>query len=126
MIENEKNKNKDDVRTKIIAGASKLFFYNGIKRVKMDDIASDLNISKRTIYEQFSDKEQLLTECLKYIYRELRHHGRTLIKGSSRNTLDVILILYKIYFDMLKRANRNFFIDVKKYPQIIKHQQRRE
>lgn len=126
MIENEKNKNKDDVRTKIIAGASKLFFDNGIKRVKMDDIASELNISKRTIYEQFSDKEQLLTECLKYIYRELRQHGRTLIKGSSRNTLDVILILYKIYFDMLKRANRNFFIDVKKYPQIIKHQQRRE
>ena len=92
----------------------------------MDDIAHELNVSKRTIYEHFTDKEQLLIECLKFIYQELRAQGKKLIRKSSRNTLDVILILYKIYFDMLKRANRNFFIDVKKYPQIIKHQQRRE
>ena len=117
---------REDVRTRIIEGASTLFFRNGIKSVKMDDIALELNVSKRTIYEHFTDKEQLLIECLKFIYQELRAQGKKLIRKSSRNTLDVILILYKIYFDMLKRANRNFFIDVKKYPQIIKHQQRRE
>ncbi len=117
---------REDVRTRIIEGASTLFFRNGIKSVKMDDIAHELNVSKRTIYEHFTDKEQLLIECLKFIYQELRAQGKKLIRKSSRNTLDVILILYKIYFDMLKRANRNFFIDVKKYPQIIKHQQRRE
>lgn len=117
---------KEDVRTRIIEGASTLFFRNGIKSVKMDDIAHELNVSKRTIYEHFTDKEQLLIECLKFIYQDLRAQGKKLIRKSSRNTLDVILILYKIYFDMLKRANRNFFIDVKKYPQIIKHQQRRE
>lgn len=120
------NKEKEDISKRIIRGASSLFFERGIKEVKMDDIARNLSVSKRTIYEQFSDKEQLLIECIKFIYREMRELAKEEIRKSSNNTLDVILILYYIHFEMIKRANKHFFIDLMKYPNIIKQREEKE
>lgn len=44
----------------IIEQAAKMFIHQGIKAVRMDDIARELSISKRTLYEIFNDKEELL------------------------------------------------------------------
>ena len=41
-----------------------LFSEHGIKNVSMDDIAHNMSVSKRTLYELFEDKETLLTECI--------------------------------------------------------------
>lgn len=43
-----------------------MFFANGIKSVRMDDIASACGISKRTLYENFSDREELIRQSLWY------------------------------------------------------------
>ena len=40
----------------IIERASEMFVANGIKSVRMDDIAHNLGVSKRTLYELFGDK----------------------------------------------------------------------
>lgn len=125
-VPTQQNKEKEEIRTRIIKGASALFFSRGIKIVKMDDIARELTISKRTIYEQFADKEQLLMECIKFIYSEMHEIAKQEIRKSSHNTLDVILILYYIYFEMIKRANKHFFIDLMKYPYIIKQREQKE
>lgn len=42
-----------------------MFVRQGIKSVRMDDIAQELGVSKRTLYEMFGDKEELLYLCLK-------------------------------------------------------------
>ncbi|MBQ5710342.1 MAG: TetR/AcrR family transcriptional regulator [Alistipes sp.] len=44
----------------IVEQAAKMFIHQGIKAVRMDDIARELSISKRTLYEIFHDKEELL------------------------------------------------------------------
>ena len=49
-----------DNRNRIIEGAAELFRTYGIKAVTMDSLASHLGMSKRTIYEVFSDKDELL------------------------------------------------------------------
>lgn len=48
------------VKERIIQSALNLFWRYGIKSVTMDDIAKDLGISKRTIYQHYSDKEAIL------------------------------------------------------------------
>lgn len=53
------------LRARIIDGAMQMFVRQGIKSVRMDDIAQELGISKRTLYEQFGDKEELLYLSLK-------------------------------------------------------------
>ena len=44
-------------RELIVEQAAKMFVNQGVKAVRMDDIAHELSISKRTLYELFGDKE---------------------------------------------------------------------
>ena len=60
----KENTPKKEIQNLIVETAHRLFIERGIKDVKMDDIAAELSISKRTIYELFNDKEQLLHEVL--------------------------------------------------------------
>lgn len=48
---------------KIVETASQLFLNRGIKAVSMDDVAQQLGISKRTLYEHFSSKDELVMKC---------------------------------------------------------------
>ena len=59
-----------ELRERIIDTALNSFATHGIKSITMDDIAAALGISKRTLYEVFSDKETLLMECLLKAQRE--------------------------------------------------------
>lgn len=47
-------------KERIIDQAMHMFVSQGIKSVRMDDIAQQLGVSKRTLYEMFGDKEGLL------------------------------------------------------------------
>ena len=55
-----------DLKERIVQTALVLFGKYGIKSITMDEIASGLGISKRTLYETFKDKESILMEC--YLY----------------------------------------------------------
>ncbi|MFI3302213.1 MAG: TetR/AcrR family transcriptional regulator [Rikenellaceae bacterium] len=54
----------DNQRERIINRALSMYIDQGVKSVRMDDIARDLHISKRTIYEIFGDKEELLYQSI--------------------------------------------------------------
>ncbi len=56
-----------------------MFLDEGIKSVRMDDIATRLGVSKRTLYEMFGDKQDLLEQSLKYHFERKRDdmHERT-------------------------------------------------
>lgn len=110
---------KDDVRNIIIGKALELFTSRGIKDVKMDDIASELSISKRTIYEQFADKEELLLETLKMHNSWFRKEAKERIR-KAEHVLGIILSIYSLYFESLKRVNIKFFKDLERYPNIRK------
>lgn len=97
----------------------------GIKEVKMDDIASLLSVSKRTIYELFSDKEELLLEALKLLHERTRSEGKAIIRRSE-HILDIILNLYGLYFELLKKVNKKFFTELERYPRICQRNKERE
>ena len=52
------------LQEKIIEASVTLFFKSGIKAVSMDDVARQVGISKRTLYEYFSSKDVLLVACI--------------------------------------------------------------
>lgn len=45
-----------------------LFTNNGFKSVTMDDIAAELGISKKTIYQHFSSKNELVSATVDFVY----------------------------------------------------------
>lgn len=115
---------KEEVRNLITEKALELFAEKGIKDVKMDDIAAELSMSKRTIYEQFADKEQLLLEALKLHNRRMRDEAKERIR-KAKHVLDIVLTLYSLYFQSLKSINIKFFKELERYPNICKRNRER-
>ncbi len=106
-----------ELRERILRSAGELFAAHGIKGITMDQIAASLVISKRTLYEIFSDKEELLRECLLQHQQEM-HVYVTEVFNSSVNVLEVILKLYQRSIEEFHKTNRRFFDDIKRYPKV--------
>ena len=49
-----------ELRKKILEGTKELFMRYGIRSVSMDDIARHLSVSKKTLYQHFADKDELV------------------------------------------------------------------
>ena len=60
------------MKDKIIQKSADLYFKYGIKNVTMDQIARELGISKKTIYQHFSGKEDLVSETVNYIFDQIQ------------------------------------------------------
>lgn len=59
------------MKMKILEQASSLFLEYGFKSVTMDDLSERLGISKKTIYEHFDTKTQLVRECADHIFENV-------------------------------------------------------
>jgi TetR/AcrR family transcriptional regulator, cholesterol catabolism regulator len=101
-------------RERIIEGAAGLFRTYGIKSVTMDSIASELGMSKRTIYEVFSDKDELLAGVLKWM-TEKQKELVTRVLNDSENALTAIFKLLEINTIHFKEMSPVFLADMKKY-----------
>lgn len=55
-------------KEKIIRRAAEMIVDLGVKSLRVDDLAQDMGISKRTLYEMFGDKEQLLYHSVKHLF----------------------------------------------------------
>lgn len=108
---------KSELRERIILTAMEAFTQNGIKTITMDDIANKLAISKRTLYETFKDKEDLLVECIKY-HREEGEQYMLEVLNESENVLEVILKIFKKSLEVYHQTNKRFFEDMHKYPRV--------
>ena len=80
---------KKGLREVILKAAMKAFIEKGIRAVKMDDIAESLAISKRTMYEIYGTKEELLYEGLKAV-RESRK-AQFMEMGKEKDLMDPLL-----------------------------------
>jgi AcrR family transcriptional regulator len=54
------NDRRAALRNRILEEAHTKFMRHGIRRVTMDEIARDLRVSKKTLYQHFEDKESLV------------------------------------------------------------------
>lgn len=113
----EKSVEKIDLRERIVMEATILFQAQGVKQVRMDDIARELSMSKKTLYELFSDKEELLLEVVKVISMSFHQNVREII-GSSTNVLEQIFMLYRWVIEHCREVNPLFFIELMRYPQV--------
>ena len=84
----------------MVREAAKMFLSEGIKSVRMDDIARGLSVSKRTLYELFGDKEELIYEAICHFVEEA-HARRSLILQDVDNELEAMLVSLR---DMIVRA----------------------
>ena len=93
-----------DLKEKILEAATPMFYQHGIRKVKMDDIAKRLRISKRTVYEIYADKEDLLLEVLQHSDEANRQKMKRLdVPGT--NVIDIIILFFKQKAEEVSRIN---------------------
>jgi AcrR family transcriptional regulator len=108
------------VKERIIEESVDLFRSHGVRHTTMDDIAKHIGISKRTIYENFKDKESLLIEVVSSLFHE---HKKSFNKifTESENILEAMTTVLK---KGVEHAHNNHFVvfeDIKKYyPDVYK------
>jgi len=108
------------VKQRIIEKASELFGQAGVKSITMDDLARHLGISKRTIYENFKDKEELLVACVNAFHAENRAFAEKVFLESDNVANAIVLMLQN---DIKQASLRRFNIieEIRKYyPKVYK------
>ena len=95
-----------------------LFRTYGIKSVTMDSLANHLGMSKRTIYEVFSDKDELLIGVLKWMAEKQKELVKKVL-DESENTIVAIFSLLEINRDHFQNMSPAFQADMKKFHQEV-------
>ena len=109
------------LRERILDAAMKAFAERGVKTVKMDDIAQALTISKRTLYEVFDTKEQVIFEGLKRYHRLKGEALADFARDGSHDVLDIIIYLYRSHIKENGALKPAFYEEIGKYPQIVEY-----
>ena len=84
----------------------------------MDDIAQMLSISKRTLYEIYEDKEELLYQGIVHFDQEAKQSMSAFIKEAS-SVMDIILETYQRRVVRTGSVNPLFYDDIQKYPKVV-------
>src|SRR3984893_18907365 len=98
------NREKTESKDRILEKATDLFMRYGIRSITMDEIATQLGISKKTIYQFFTDKDEIVEAV---IDREIQKNEQECRRfpGSSENAIHEIFIAIEEMEEMLKAIN---------------------
>ena len=113
-------------REKIIERVSQMIKAVGVKSVRMDDVASELGMSKRTLYEMFGDKEELLSESILHMMTQRQKYVRCQVEGCD-NMLEVLLKSVRLLCNNgeVEDMEKRLMINLRKfYPNVYEKVQR--
>ncbi|MCF8221653.1 MAG: TetR/AcrR family transcriptional regulator [Bacteroidales bacterium] len=103
-----------DYRDRITAEAAALFMKYGVRAVTMDSIAHELGMSKRTIYEHFSDKDTLLENVIRTMAEKQKVVFRE-IMDKSGNVIEAVFEILRVASSHFRTSSPTYLIEMKKY-----------
>ncbi|MDR0790738.1 MAG: TetR/AcrR family transcriptional regulator [Bacteroidales bacterium] len=108
------------LQEKIILEMGRQLATKGCRAITMDEIAQNTGISKRTLYENFTDKESLIEQCLLfYVDKIVEDTNKTI--NEAENSLDAILKIIYNKSEFARRFGYTALADIKKYYPAVFH-----
>ena len=106
----EKMENKE----RILQKATDLFMRYGIRSITMDEIAAQLGISKKTIYQFFTDKDAMVEAV---VNEEMKNNeeGCRIFSQSAQNAVHEIFLAMDGMQEMLKTMNPQLMYELEKH-----------
>ena len=103
-----------DVRERILEESEMLFFRYGVRRVTMDDVAKALGMSKKTLYQYYSDKDELVAEATQaHLDRERIEFDK--IFRNSENSIKSLFLISQCMRKSLSEINPSVLFDLKRF-----------
>lgn len=105
---------ESNIREKIQKGAEDLFMRYGVRSVSMDDIARHLSVSKKTLYQHFADKEDIVSvTCQAHLERNAGEFRS--IRDKARNAIEELHLLSVCLKRNMEDMNPSLLFDLQKY-----------
>ena len=102
-------------KAKFLEFALSKFIRFGSKRFTLDDLANEMSISKKTIYENFKSKEEVVQESLIAFMNKLRSEIHESVEKQKSNPILAVIDVYRIGLDSFKSFSPSFLFGLKKY-----------
>jgi len=103
-----------DPRERIQLKSTELFMRLGIRSVSMDDIAAHLGMSKKTIYQYFSDKDELVDAVMDADIQNMQCQCDTMLK-QSRDAVEEIVLTMDMIQEQFRNLNPIVLHDMQKF-----------
>lgn len=103
-----------EARERIIQKAHELFHRYGIRSVTMDEIATQLGISKKTIYQFFSDKDELVDASLQQHIDQNKHLCEG-VQHKADNAIHEIFLTMDMVQELLADMSSTIVFDLEKF-----------
>jgi len=97
----------------IVIAAGRLFEQFGIRSVSIDNVCSELHISKKTFYTYFPQKEDLVDAVL--IYQKKNNYEKFEKLFKNKNAIDSLIVSIKEIRKALETESQTMFYDLQKY-----------
>jgi len=101
-------------KERILQKSHELFMRYGIRSVSMDDIAAQLGMSKKTLYQFYTDKEELVDAVLS----ALLENNRTQCladRQKAENAIHEVFQAFDMMQEMFTNMNPSIVFDLEKY-----------
>lgn len=100
---------------KMVCRAEKLFNKHGYKTVTMDDVAMDLGISKKTLYECFSGKEKLIEKVMSHRFAKIEQLIEEMQVQNLNPVEEMLMIRYRLAERFENEWKSSAIYQLKKY-----------
>lgn len=108
------------MKDQILIKATDMFLTLGFKSVTMDDIANEMGISKKTIYQHFSNKDSLVKEATMYLFETISC-GIDDICALGKDPIEELFVIKDFVMKNLKNESTSPIYQLQKYyPKIHK------
>jgi AcrR family transcriptional regulator len=104
----------DEKKLSIIKKGLELFSLYGIRSVTMDDLAREISVSKKTLYQFFNNKSELVKEVMEFTAQEILDQLES-EPGDETNAIEEFFYHRRELFKKLSRQNTTVTFDLKKY-----------
>ena len=102
------------MKQKIIEEAERLFWKYGVRSVTLDDIAKRLGISKKTIYQHFADKEEIICQVITQHFNGTKNEAECELIG-AHNPVEEVLRMSEVVRKHANGVNTSLFFDIQRH-----------
>jgi len=104
----------DKRKAEITEKARELFFKYGIKSVTMDDLSRELGMSKKTLYQYYSNKKEAVEAVIDNYVLEEKNDFCCIVEGNG-NAIEELLSIYRNRFKHMKDFNPSVIYDLQRF-----------
>src|SRR4051812_41214546 len=103
-----------ELLTKILSASIELFSQYGFKTITMDDIARRAGISKKTLYQHFANKQEVVNESVIWYKNQMTENCAGML-SNAENAIEAMVRLLAFFDNMHKRMNPMALFEMQRF-----------